>query len=79
MLAGKEIAETSGDAMGHTFENTGYTIRIPSISGTEDAKEINVWDTAGLNEDEHGTVPPEIAMENLRQLVEKLGNGLNLL
>ncbi|KAG6868664.1 hypothetical protein C0993_012469 [Termitomyces sp. T159_Od127] len=79
MLAGKEIAETSGDALGHTFENIGYNIRIPSISDTKSIEEIMVWDTAGLNEDENGTVPPEVAMDNLRQLVEKLGSGLNLL
>lgn len=79
MLSGMEIAGTSGDAVGCTFENTGYTICIPSIGETKDAKEIMVWDTAGLNEDENGTIPPETAMENLHRLVENLKSGLNLL
>jgi hypothetical protein len=72
MLAGQTIAGVSGDALGCTFGSQAHDV---SISGHR----VKLWDTAGLNEGEHGTVPAEQAMQNLQDLVHNLKGGVNLL
>jgi len=72
MIAGSDIAGVSGDALGYTFGSKAYEV---SIDGTI----VRLWDTAGLNEGEHGTVPAENAMQNLQGLVHKLKGGVSLL
>ncbi|KAG6890213.1 hypothetical protein C0995_010224 [Termitomyces sp. Mi166 len=86
MLRGKDIAETSGDTRGQTFENVPYpiTIDISTESLIDDttnthSKDIIAWDTAGLNEAERGKVSHKQAMKNIRNLVGKLDDGLSLL
>ncbi|KAG6916831.1 hypothetical protein DXG01_005216 [Tephrocybe rancida] len=74
MLAGPpyDAAKVSGDALGYTFGNISHTITI-------DGTRIVAWDTAGLNEGDHGTVSPEKALDNLQSLLANLGDGLSLL
>lgn len=72
MLAGSSVAGVSSDALGYTFGSESYTI---SING----EPVKLWDTAGLNEGEHGTVPAELAMQNLQNLVRDLKGGVSLL
>ncbi|KAG5638124.1 hypothetical protein H0H81_001727 [Sphagnurus paluster] len=72
LIAGTTVAGVSGEAQGSTFESRAYPITIND-------QIINFWDTAGLNEGEHGTVPAQQAMRNLKDLVTVLGDGLSLL
>jgi len=72
MLAGRHIAGVSSDALGYTF---GSQVHEVSINGNL----VKLWDTAGLNEGEHGTVPAEQAVRNLQDLVHNLKGGVNLL
>ncbi|KAF5378185.1 hypothetical protein D9615_007551 [Tricholomella constricta] len=76
LIAGRAIAGVSGDAQGYTFGSTAYTVFIDDGSGT---MQVTFWDTAGLNEGEHGTVPAVRAMKNLQELVGNLSGGLSLL
>jgi hypothetical protein len=72
MIAGSDVAGVSGDALGYTFRSKAYEV---SIDGTF----LRLWDTAGLNEGEHGSVPAEQAIRNLQDLVHKLKDGVSLL
>jgi hypothetical protein len=72
MLAGNEIAGVSSDALGCTFGSQMHEAVIND-------NPFKLWDTAGLNEGEHGTVPAEQAMQNLQDLVHKLKGGVSLL
>ena len=72
MLAGQTIAGVSSDALGYTFGSQAHDV---VIHGTR----LNLLDTAGLNEGEHGTVPAEEAMRNLQDLVQNLKGGVSLL
>ncbi|KDR80469.1 hypothetical protein GALMADRAFT_16684, partial [Galerina marginata CBS 339.88] len=72
MIAGKVIASVSGDAEGHTFKSTPYLVNVNG------ATQVRFWDTAGLNEGEHGTVPAVQAMKNLQDLVGNM-QGVSLL
>ncbi|CAA7263828.1 unnamed protein product [Cyclocybe aegerita] len=73
MLSGREDAAVSNRATGGTFSSEPYEVELL------DDKSYNIWDTAGLNEGEHGSVPADVAMENLRTLVGKMDEGINLL
>ncbi|KAF9230499.1 P-loop containing nucleoside triphosphate hydrolase protein [Melanogaster broomeanus] len=74
MIAGRAIAATSSSATGCTFEHKKYDVVI-------NGKRYGVWDTAGLDEGSHGTVPAEKAEENLKVLLRELikANGIDLL
>lgn len=72
MLAPNVGAAVSSSALGCTFGSVVYEITIEDLT-------YKVWDTAGLNEGEHGQVPAEQAMINLRDLVHHLNHGVNLL
>ncbi|KAH7925680.1 hypothetical protein BV22DRAFT_966785, partial [Leucogyrophana mollusca] len=72
MCAGRELAGVSSDATGCTFGSRGYAANI-------DGQDVILWDTAGLNEGEHGSMPAQQAAENLRTLMLNLANGLHLL
>lgn len=72
MLAGKEVAKSSNDLNGCTFESQGYPITMP------DGSQITIWDTAGLDEGSDGQVPALQAMKNLRDLTTKLANSTGL-
>ncbi|KAF8062446.1 hypothetical protein FPV67DRAFT_1703196 [Lyophyllum atratum] len=48
-----------------------------TIPGTTQA--VQVWDTPGLNDGEHGTIPALQAMKNLEHLVSKMRQGVSLL
>jgi predicted GTPase len=68
MIAGENIAGVSNSALGYTFGSTDHEIGI-------DGRSYRIWDTSGLNEGEHGTVPGEEAMKNLKDLVHRLKDG----
>ncbi|KAJ3509542.1 hypothetical protein NLJ89_g5169 [Agrocybe chaxingu] len=72
MLAGRNIAGVSNRAVGGTFSSDSYEVFLNTIT-------YKIWDTAGLNEGIHGSVPAEIALQNLRILVGKMSEGINLL
>lgn len=72
MLSGNEVARVSNDATGCTFGALDHLITIGDA-------EYHIWDTAGLNEGEAGSVPGDEALHHLRDLVEKLKDGLSLL
>ncbi|OJA17865.1 hypothetical protein AZE42_05901, partial [Rhizopogon vesiculosus] len=71
MLMGEPVAAVSNQAVGCTYESTKFRATIAD-------KEVMLYDTAGLNEAEAGTVSPEQAIENLRSLVTEL-KTVNLL
>jgi len=72
MIAGEEVAKTSGDAKGCTFQSTPYTVCL-------DGARIKVWDTAGLNEGDKGTVAAKDAIISLYSLLKGLEDGISLL
>lgn len=72
MLADKEAAITSNSALGCTFGSTAHHITV-------DGAPYTFWDTAGLNEGDEGSVPGQQAMQNLRELIRGLEDGVSLL
>lgn len=72
MLSDEEVATTSNSAVGCTFESACYSVPINGVPYT-------LWDTAGLNEGDAGSVPADQALHHLRDLVDKLKDGLSLL
>jgi GTPase SAR1 family protein len=72
MLSDEETAAISNLAVGCTFESTPHTVSINEIRYT-------LWDTAGLNEANSGSVPAEQALYHLRDLIDKLKGGVSLL
>jgi predicted GTPase len=68
MIAGKNIAGVSNSAMGYTFGSIDHEIVIHGQT-------YILWDTSGLNEGEHGTVPGDQARKNLQDLVHGLKDG----
>ncbi|KAF8645387.1 hypothetical protein AX16_007889 [Volvariella volvacea WC 439] len=72
MLFGSEVARTSSGATGCTFESHCYQI---SFFG----QTFNIFDTAGLEEAEKGTVPNTQAIVRLYDLMRSLEDGVNLL
>ncbi|KAF9444442.1 hypothetical protein P691DRAFT_807355 [Macrolepiota fuliginosa MF-IS2] len=72
MLSERDRATVSNDVTGCTFGSVEYSIDIDSV-------EYVLWDTAGLNEGEAGSVPGDQALRNLRDLVWKLNEGVSLL
>lgn len=72
MLSDNEVAKVSNLAVGCTFESAPHPITVDGMPYT-------LWDTAGLNEGDSGSVPADIALNHLRDLVDKLHDGLSLL
>jgi len=68
MIAGTAAAGVSNAAIGCTFKSVPYDVEL---SGCK----YRLWDTAGLNEGEHGNVTADHAIENLRVLVQGLKDG----
>lgn len=68
MIAGETIAGVSSSALGCTFGSKDHKIAIHGET-------YRLWDTSGLNEGEHGTVPGEQAMKSLQDLVHRLKDG----
>lgn len=68
MIAGRPVAGVSGDALGFTFASKGHGVEI-------NGRVLRLWDTAGLNEGEKGSVPAEKSMQNLQDLVHGLKDG----
>lgn len=72
MIVGRQVAETSSRATGCTFQSKPYSVDLGGMS-------VTLWDTAGLNEGEVGTVAAKDAIVNLYKLLRSLENGLSLL
>ncbi|OAX34837.1 hypothetical protein K503DRAFT_746785 [Rhizopogon vinicolor AM-OR11-026] len=71
MLTEEPVAAVSNQALGCTYASTKYRATIGG-------REAMLYDTAGLNEAEAGTVSPQQAIQNLHSLVEDL-KTVNLL
>jgi GTPase SAR1 family protein len=71
MLMGEPVAAVSNEAAGCTYKSNKFRTTI-------DGREVMLYDTAGLDEAEAGTVSPERAIQNLRSLVKDL-KTVNLL
>ena len=72
MLSDSQMAEVSNLAMGCTFQSNPYPIILDDVPYT-------LWDTAGLNEGDSGSIPADIALRHLHDLVQNLHDGLSLL
>ncbi|KDR80470.1 hypothetical protein GALMADRAFT_1201748 [Galerina marginata CBS 339.88] len=72
MIAGRELAAVSSSVNGCTFTSARYEV---DIQGTL----FNVYDTAGLDEGDNGTVPKQAATVQLFRLLKTLDTGINLL
>ncbi|KAF8336726.1 P-loop containing nucleoside triphosphate hydrolase protein [Amanita rubescens] len=73
MIAGTACAAVSSAAVGCTFESVPYDVELS-------ARKYRLWDTAGLNEGEHGSICANRAIENLQELVSNLQyEGVSLL
>lgn len=73
MISGTESAAVSSGAIGCTFESVPNEVEL---SG----RKYRLWDTAGLNEGEHGNISGDRAIQNLQRLVQNLQyGGVNLL
>jgi hypothetical protein len=68
MIAGSASAAVSSGAIGCTFDSVAYDVEL---SG----RKYRLWDTAGLNEGEHGNISGDRAIENLQKLVQNLQHG----
>jgi len=71
MLMGEPVAAVSNQSVGCTYDSNKFRAIIAG-------REVMLYDTAGLNEAEAGTVSPEQAVQNLRSLVTEL-KTVNLL
>jgi GTPase SAR1 family protein len=71
MLTEEPVAAVSNQAVGCTYASDKFRATIAG-------QEVMLYDTAGLNEAEAGTVSPQRAIQNLRSLVEDL-KTVNLL
>ncbi|XP_006457070.1 hypothetical protein AGABI2DRAFT_195950 [Agaricus bisporus var. bisporus H97] len=72
MLSDEGTAAVSNLAVGCTFESAPYPVSIDGVRYT-------LWDSAGLNEGDAGSVPGDIALHHLRDLVNNLNDGISLL
>ncbi|EAU92006.2 hypothetical protein CC1G_05993 [Coprinopsis cinerea okayama7 len=75
MLAGRDVTKASSSAKGVTSKNLEFSLKIEN-------QDYRIWDTAGLNETDKGTVSSQKALENLRTLIQNLAqtsSGVNLL
>ncbi|KIK77427.1 hypothetical protein PAXRUDRAFT_102218, partial [Paxillus rubicundulus Ve08.2h10] len=76
LVAGKVVSATSSGAVGCTLEYKQHVLDLGDPS-----QRFAIWDTAGLDEGTHGTVPAETAETYLKQLLRDLGRtgGIDLL
>ncbi|KAF8553106.1 hypothetical protein OG21DRAFT_1485691 [Imleria badia] len=74
LIAGQKLAHTSNDAFGCTFQHQRYHITLDKMT-------CALWDTAGLDEGDQGTVPSKLAEDNLRELMRALehSGGIHLI
>jgi hypothetical protein len=72
MLSDEGTAPVSNRAVGCTFESAPYVVPI-------NERRYKLWDTAGLNEGDAGSIPGDQALRHLRDLVNNLRDGLSLL
>ena len=72
MLGGAPLAGVSSQALGFTFASQAYDLMLAG-------KPYRVWDTAGLNEGQQGTIPADVALGNLKSLIQNMGDGVSLL
>jgi hypothetical protein len=68
MLAGKQVSESSNDAVGTTFKSKRHEIDVISHS-------IHIYDTTGLNQPLKGTVPGPQAVAILFKLIRCLADS----
>lgn len=68
MITGTESAAVSSAAIGCTFDSIPNDVEL---SG----RRYRLWDTAGLNEGEHGNISGDRAIQNLQKLVQNLQYG----
>jgi hypothetical protein len=76
LVAGREVSATSSGAAGCTLEYKHHVLDLGDPS-----QRFAIWDTAGLDEGTHGSVPAEKAEMYLKQLLRDLGRtgGIDLL
>ncbi|KXN92626.1 hypothetical protein AN958_02291 [Leucoagaricus sp. SymC.cos] len=75
MISGEEqpVARISNGPVGCTFESDPHMVKLGEVTYT-------LWDTAGLNEGEAGSVPANTALLHLQALIGKLStDGISLL
>ncbi|KAH7928907.1 P-loop containing nucleoside triphosphate hydrolase protein [Leucogyrophana mollusca] len=74
IIVGSGVAKTSSGAAGCTFDYSRHEAII-------DGRPFGIWDTAGLDEGDYGTVPAAKAEENLKGLLRDLvkANGVDLI
>lgn len=72
MLLGEDKAHVSDGGMGCTFKNDVYTVNI-------DGSPFHLYDTAGLNEGQAGTLMGSAAISSLYKLIRCLSGGVSLL
>ena len=68
LVAGQQLAHTSNNALGRTFQHEQHIIRLNGMS-------YALWDTTGLDEGTQGSIPAALAESNLRLLLQKLANS----
>ena len=73
-IAGQTIAETSASTRGKTLTFECFKVVFKNVV-------LNIWDTAGLNEPENGSVPHKDAIRQILALLDSLSrsNGVHLL
>ena len=71
MIAGHDIASTSGEASACTFESKSFLVNL-------DDRPVTLWDTVGLHEGGVNTEAKD-AIVNLYKLLKSLENGISLL
>ncbi|OJA18650.1 hypothetical protein AZE42_11682 [Rhizopogon vesiculosus] len=72
MIAGHEVAHISSGATGCTFQHQAYELPVHD-------RNFTIYDTAGLNEGDRGTVNRAAAMAALYKLITGMNGGINLL
>ncbi|KAF7979189.1 hypothetical protein HWV62_43110 [Athelia sp. TMB] len=72
MIAGRNVAKVANTARGCTFASTSYDVNIG-------ASKFRLWDTAGMDESERGSVTAKDAIIGLYKLMDSLEGGIGLL
>ncbi|TFK19619.1 hypothetical protein FA15DRAFT_723640 [Coprinopsis marcescibilis] len=72
LIIGHKKADISSSAKGCTFQATQYSANVSGHS-------LALWDTAGLNEGDQGTVSDMKAVGNLYRMLKGLEGGVSLL
>jgi tRNA U34 5-carboxymethylaminomethyl modifying GTPase MnmE/TrmE len=71
MIAGREVASTSGEASACTFDSKSFLVDL-------DGRPVTLWDTVGLHEGGVNTGAKD-AIVNLYKLLKSLESGISLL